>query len=65
VSTPTVSHFENGATSVQLSTVISIFTLLGMNDKRNLIFTDKDKAYYETDRMVVLFTGRDGDKMVH
>jgi transcriptional regulator with XRE-family HTH domain len=63
VSTPTISHFENGKKDIQLSTVISILTVLGMNDQRNLIFIEQDERY-DSSRRVVLFKGRDGDKVI-
>ena len=63
VSAPTISHFENGEKDIQLSTVISILTVLGMNDQRQLIFTEQDE-YYESRLGVVLFSGRDGDKII-
>lgn len=61
VSTPTISRFENGEKDIQLSTVISILTVLGMNDQRHLIFPEPN-AYYDRMRMIVVFTGRDGDR---
>jgi transcriptional regulator with XRE-family HTH domain len=63
VSTPTISRFEGGEKDIQLSTVISILTVLGMNDERNLVFLEK-KESYEPNRMVVLFVGRDGYKEI-
>ena len=63
VSTPTISRFENGEKDIQLSTVISILTVLGMNDQRQLNFHDKNERYDST-KAAVLFTGRDGEKAV-
>ena len=63
VSTPTISRFESGEKDIQLSTVISILTVLGMNDQRNLIFP-KPNEHYDVSRMVVLFNGQDGDKII-
>jgi transcriptional regulator with XRE-family HTH domain len=63
VSTPTVSRFESGEEDIQLSTVISILTVLGMNDQRTLIFSERIERYVPS-RMVVLFRGQDGDKEI-
>src|SRR3990167_1365308 len=63
VSTPTISRFENNAKDIQLSTIISILTVLGMNDQRHLIFPESD-AYYDSMRRIVVFTGRDGDRII-
>jgi transcriptional regulator with XRE-family HTH domain len=63
VSTPTISRFESGEKDIQLSTVVSILTVLGMNDERNLIFSERKERYIPT-RTVVLFHGRDGDKEI-
>src|SRR3990167_10313372 len=63
VSTPTISRFENGEKDIQLSTVISILTVLGMNDQRHLIFPEPN-AYYDSLRGVVIFTGRDGGREI-
>jgi len=63
VSTPTVSRFESGDKDIQLSTVMSILTVLGMNDQRNLIFPEL-KPQYIPNRRVVLFFGQDGDKEI-
>lgn len=37
--------------------------MLGMNDKRNLIFTKQDQ-YYDFQKMSVIFTGQDGNKTI-
>jgi hypothetical protein len=63
VSTPIISRFESGEKDIQLSTVISILTVLGMIDHRSLLFADKNE-YYDQGRMVVVFTGRDRDILV-
>jgi transcriptional regulator with XRE-family HTH domain len=63
VSTPTISRFESGEEDIQLSTVISILSVLGMNDRRNLIFPET-QARYDLTRDAVLFVGRDGDKNI-
>ncbi len=63
ISTPTISRFESGEKDIQLSTVISILTVLGMNDQRNLVFHEASERY-DSARMVVLFNGKDGDKEI-
>ncbi|MFH0799512.1 MAG: DUF1488 family protein [Pseudomonadota bacterium] len=63
VSTPTVSRFENGEKGIQLSTIISIMTVLGMIDERQLVFPEP-KERYDFDREVVLFSGKDREKTV-
>ena len=63
VSTPTVSRFESGEKDIQLSTVINILTVLGMNDQRNLVFTERNERY-APNHTVVLFNGRDGNKEI-
>lgn len=63
VSTPTISRFENGEKDIQLSTVISILTVLGMNDQRQLIFQEPNESY-DSLRQIVVFTGRDGDRVI-
>ncbi|HLB41908.1 MAG TPA: DUF1488 family protein [Gammaproteobacteria bacterium] len=63
VSTPTISRFENGEKDIQLSTVISILTVLGMNDQRHLIFPEPNE-YYDSLRRIVVFIGRDGDRLM-
>ncbi len=63
VSTPTVSRFESGAKDIQLSSAMTILAVLGMVDKRILIFPQAD-ARYDPIRMVVLFDGNDGEKTV-
>jgi transcriptional regulator with XRE-family HTH domain len=63
VSTPTISRFESGEKDIQLSTVISILTVLGMNDQRTLVFTEPHPYYAPAGRKVV-FTGREGDKVI-
>ena len=63
VSTPTVSRFENGEKDIQLSTSISILTVLGMIDERQLVFPEP-KERYDFDRGIVLFNGKDREKAV-
>jgi len=63
VSTPTVSRFESGEKDILLSSVTSILGLLGMMDERALDFPGSD-GRYDAVKMVVLFSGMDGDKTV-
>ena len=63
VSTPTISRFESGEKDIQLSSIMSILSVLGMNDQRNLIFPEQN-AYYDYDRRLVDFTGCDGNKVI-
>ncbi len=63
VSTPTISHFENGKKDIQLSSVINILTVLGMNDQRTLTFTQQDE-HYESKWDSILFNGKEGDKVI-
>jgi transcriptional regulator with XRE-family HTH domain len=58
VSTPTVSRFELAAKDIQLSSALAILDVLGMTDKRTLIFTDKQFSYDST--AGVTFWGQDG-----
>lgn len=64
VSTPTVSRFESGETEIRLPTVLSILGVLGMIDKRMLTFPEPNENYSRS-RMVVIFTGLDGQKTIH
>lgn len=63
VSTPTISRFENGAKDIQLSSVMSILSVLGMNDQRQLIFP-QPKAYYDARVAAVVFSGQDGTETI-
>src|SRR5450631_2238494 len=63
VSTPTISRFESGERDIQLSSVTSILGVLGMLDERTLVFADTN-AVYDSMRGVVLFKGKDGDKVI-
>ena len=40
VSAPTISRFEQNAKDIQLSSALAILDVLGMTDKRTLVFTD-------------------------
>jgi transcriptional regulator with XRE-family HTH domain len=59
VSTPTVSRFEQAAKDVQLSSALAIMDVLGMTDKRTLVFPDKEDSY-DASKGVVTFWGQDG-----
>ncbi|MFH1653569.1 MAG: DUF1488 family protein [Pseudomonadota bacterium] len=63
VSTPTISRFENDKKDIQLSSIISILTVLGMVDERHLIFPEP-KERYDFDQSAILFSGKDGEKIV-
>ena len=43
--------------------MINILTVLGLNDQRHLIFPEKN-ARYDVNSDRVIFTGRDGDKVI-
>jgi transcriptional regulator with XRE-family HTH domain len=61
VSTPTISRFENDEKNLQLSTVLAIFDVLGMTDKRTLKF---DEQYSRDLDDGILFWGNDGKTRV-
>ena len=61
VSTPTVSRFELAAKDVQLSSVLAILDVLGMTDKRTLLFDER--ATRDADDGIV-FWGNDGETRV-
>lgn len=61
VSAPTISHFENGAKDIQLSSIMKIFGVLGMLDARTLVLRDADPEPVGLD---IRFEARDGDKAV-
>jgi len=61
VSTPTVSRFELAAKDVQLSSVLAILDVLGMTDKRTLVFDEH--ATRDADDSFV-FSGNDGETRV-
>ena len=62
VSTPTVSRFEQAQKDLQLSSVLAILDVLGMTDKRTLVFTDPKFSSDVIDAIV--FWGQDGEKHV-
>ena len=61
VSTPTVSRFELAAKDVQLSSVLAILDVLGMTDKRTLVFDEA--ATRDADDSIV-FWGNDRETRV-
>lgn len=63
VSTPTVSRFENAEKDLQLSSVLAIFEVLGLSDKRTLTFPNQEHRY-EPSRSTVSFWGQDGPQRV-
>ncbi len=58
VSVPTVSRFEQAEKDVQLSSALAILDVLGLTDKRTVVFPDKDYAYDPS--AGVTFWGQDG-----
>lgn len=62
MSTPTISRFEQNDEDIQLSSVLAILGVLGMTDKRNLVFPDQD--YQDDFGIGVIFWGQDGEKRV-
>jgi transcriptional regulator with XRE-family HTH domain len=62
VSTPTVSRFENNEKDVALSSVLTILEVLGMTDRRTLVFADGEFARDAGD--AITFWGQDGDTRV-
>ena len=62
VSTPTVSRFENNEKDLQLSSVLAIIEVLGMTDRRNLVFTDETFSRDSGD--AITFWGQDGETRV-
>lgn len=63
VSAPTISKIENGSEDIELSSVLHILQVLGLLDKRNLMFPDK-KEHYNSQKMIIEFYGVDGDKKI-
>ena len=61
VSTPTVSRFELAAKDVQLSSALAILDVLGMTDRRTVVFDEP--ATRDADGGIV-FWGNDGDTRV-
>jgi transcriptional regulator with XRE-family HTH domain len=61
VSTPTISRFEQAAKDVQLSSVLAILDVLGMTDRRTLVFDAGCEP--DVDDSIV-FWGNDGKTRV-
>ncbi len=62
VSTPTVSRFEQNDEDIQLSSALKILGVLGMTDKRTLLFPDQE---FRTDfGMGVIFWGQEGNRRI-
>jgi transcriptional regulator with XRE-family HTH domain len=59
VSTPTVSRFEQAAKDLQLSSAIAILEVLGMTERRKLMFAEQDERWDGT-RDVVRFRAGEG-----
>ena len=62
VSTPTVSRFEQNAKDIQLSSALALLDVLGITDKRTLVFGDPGSSYDSS--LGVTFWGEDGEKRV-
>jgi transcriptional regulator with XRE-family HTH domain len=63
VSAPTISRFERNAKDIQLSSALAILDVLGMTDKRTLVYLPDSTHRYESDRGVT-FWGQDGPREV-
>lgn len=63
VSTPTISHFENGEKDIQLSSAMRILEMLGLLDKRNLLF-DETAPYYDQRQKMVVFVGHTAEQKI-
>lgn len=62
VSTPTVSRFENNRKDLQLSSALAMLEVLGMTDRRTLVFTDD--AFARDTGDAIAFWGQDGDARI-
>jgi transcriptional regulator with XRE-family HTH domain len=62
VSTPTVSRFEQDDEDIQLSSVLALLGVLGMTDKKTLVFPNKE--FKDDFGIGMIFWGQDGDKQV-
>ena len=62
VSTPTVSRLENNEKDLQLSSVLAILAVLGMTDRRNLVFSDA--AFSRDSGDAITFWGQNGETRV-
>ena len=62
MSTPTVSRFEQNEEDIQLSSALAILDVLGMTDKRTLIFSET--SFQRDGADTIVFWGQDGEKRV-
>ena len=62
ISTPTISRFEQNDKDVQLSSVLAILDVLGMTDKRTLVFPDQE--FGSEFGMGIVFWGQEEKKRV-
>jgi transcriptional regulator with XRE-family HTH domain len=62
VSTPTISRFEQDKKDLQVSSVLAILDVLGMTDKRTLVFLDE--IFTRDTGDAIVFWGQDGDTRV-
>jgi transcriptional regulator with XRE-family HTH domain len=63
ISTPTVSRFEQAAKDIQLSSALAILEVLGMTERRKLIFPEPSERWDGT-RDVVRFRALDGSRRI-
>ncbi len=63
VSTATISRFENGGKDIQLSSIVNIFSQLGMMDHRIFNFSEPNEKY-DFDRDTIVFFAQQGDKKI-
>jgi transcriptional regulator with XRE-family HTH domain len=61
VSTPTISRFEQAEKDLQLSSVLAILAVLGMTDRRTVVFSEPE---YKADSEGVTFWVHDGKTRV-
>lgn len=62
VSTPTISRFEQVDKDIQLSSVLAILDVLGMTDRRTVVFPDGNFKKDIEDR--INFWGQESDKRI-
>src|SRR5947209_17647640 len=62
MSTPTVSRFEQAEKDLQLSSVLAILDVLGMTDKRTLVFPDRE--FRPDARHAIVRWGEDGEARI-
>lgn len=59
LSTPTIVRFEKGDTSIQVSTVLTILSVLGLLDRRELVFLDKKARIDGANDRILFFAKED------